>query len=152
MIIDLEPILSGKKDEIIINTNLDIPSNLLEKSSICGLKEVKFVGKIKRILDSINIIGQLEGIMLLKDDITINDVEYKFNSEIEEELTEEITDSKVDLMNYLWQFIQVEIPSKITTNNKIENIEGRGWRFISGDESNKNYAFKDLDKLINERR
>ena len=32
MIIDLEPILSGKKDEIIINTNLDIPSNLLEKS------------------------------------------------------------------------------------------------------------------------
>ena len=31
MIIDLEPILSGKKDEIIINTNLDIPSNLLEK-------------------------------------------------------------------------------------------------------------------------
>lgn len=150
MIIDLEPILSGKKQLIDIDSNLNIPEDLLIKSEIVSLKDVKFVGKIKRLIENITLEAKLEGIMILKDDLTLENVEYNFNIDIEEEIDEEIVESKFDLIKFIWQFIQVEIPSKIITDRTLDHQEGDGWRLISEDD-NKNYAFKDLDKLIKER-
>ena len=149
MIINLEDILNGKKENININTKLNIPDELLVNSEIVSLKELNFIGKIKRLVENLTLEGNLIGIMILKDDITLENIEYKFNINIEEEI-EEIYENKIDLVKNLWQYIQVEVPSKITNNKSISNKQGKGWRFIT-EEDNKNYAFKDLEKLIKER-
>ena len=161
MIIDIEQIITGKKDTIVINENIDIPEVLLEKSSIRTLKNVTFEGKVKRLYDlPLTLEGNLKGNMILSDDITIEDVEYNFNIEVEEELENSddeledlIIDNKLDLLNLLWQLIQVEIPSKVHKNNVDVTMSGNGWKLISEQDlnNNKNNAFKDLDKLLAER-
>ena len=161
MIIDIEQIITGKKDTIVINENIDIPEVLLEKSSIRTLKNVTFEGKVKRLYDlPLTLEGNLKGNMILSDDITLEDVEYNFNIEVEEELENSddeledlIIDNKLDLLNLLWQLIQVEIPSKVHKNNVDVTMSGNGWKLINEEElnNNKNNAFKDLDKLLAER-
>jgi len=161
MIIDIEQIITGKKDTIVINENIDIPKVLLEKSSIRTLKNVTFEGKVKRLYDlPLTLEGNLKGKMILLDDITLEEVEYNFNIELEEELENSedeleqlIVDNKLDLLNILWQLIQVEIPSKIHKNDTDITMSGNGWKLISEQDlnNNKNNAFKDLDKLLAER-
>lgn len=161
MIIDIEQIITGKKDTIVINESIDIPIELLEKSSIRTLENVTFEGRVKRLYDlPLTLEGNLKGKMILLDDITLEEVEYNFNIELEEELENSedeleqlIVDNKLDLLNILWQLIQVEIPSKIHKNDTDITMSGNGWKLISEQDlnNNKNNAFKDLDKLLAER-
>lgn len=156
MIIDLEQIITGKKEEIFINSNIEIPITLLEKSSICKLKDVYFEGKIKSIYDlPLKLEGILKGTMILKDDVTLEEVEYNFNTPVDEELendeTEQIIiDNKLDLLNIIWQLIQVEVPSKVHKDNTSPLLSGNGWKLISEEDldNSKNNAFKDLDQLL----
>lgn len=155
MIIDIEQIITGKKDTIVINEKANIPITLLEKSSIHALENVYFEGKIKR-LDDLPLIleGNLTGKMILADDLTLEEVEYNFNIEVEEddELENIIVDNKINLLDILWQLIQVEIPSKIHKDNTYPSLSGNGWKLISEEEiKNKNNAFNNLDKLVEER-
>jgi len=161
MIIDIEQIITGKKDTIVINESINIPIELLEKSSIRTLENVTFEGKVKRLYElPLTLEGNLKGKMILLDDITLEEVEYNFNIELEEELENSedeleqlIVDNKLDLLNILWQLIQVEIPSKIHKNDTDITMSGNGWKLISEQDlnNNKNNAFKDLDKLLAER-
>ncbi len=150
MIIDLDPILNGLENEIVIDTIVNIPDNMYKNTNIIGLLDINVSAKVKRIVDNINFNGTIKGTMILNDDLTLDNIEYKFSSEIEDNIDEYITDGKLDLLNYIWQYILVEVPSKITHNN-LEKTKGNGWQFIDYKDTC-NYAFKDLDKLINERR
>lgn len=159
MIIDLEPILSGLNDVINIDEDINISNDLLEKSDIKKINNVHFIGKIKRLADlPITLEGKLNGIMTLLDDIDLSEVEYKFTTEVEEELEDSedyeqlIIDNKLNLTDLLWQLIQVEIPSKVhNENSKINNLSGDGWKLISEEDLNKNNAFSELDKMLQER-
>ena len=156
MLIDLEPIFSGLKDSLVIDEDIEIPSELLEKSSIKRLNNVHFVGKIKRLDDlPITISGNLTGVMILLDDIDLSEVEYKFDIPLDEELEDEyselIVNNELNLLDLLWQLIQVEVPSKIHGNNKDIKLSGDGWKLISEEEVSKNNAFSDLDKMLQER-
>ena len=96
--------------------------------------------------------------MILPDDITLEDTEYNFNSEIEEKFIEndqsidnnlKIIQNKLDITDFMWQNILVEIPMKVV-NKKNENlkIQGNGWRLTTEEElekeRNNNSPFKDL--------
>lgn len=156
MYIDLEPIFSGLKDSIVIDEDIIISNELLKDSSIKKLNDVHFNGKIKRLEDlPITIEGNLNGSMILLDDIDLSEVEYNFNIEINEDLEEDyidlIEDNRFDLLSLLWQLILVEVPSKIHGNNINKNISGNGWKLISEEDSVKNNAFSDLDKMLEER-
>ena len=142
MIIDLEPILSGLNDIINVDEYINIPNDLLQNSSIKKLKDVHFVGKIKRIDElPIAIEGKLTGIMTLLDDIDLSEVDYSFETEIEEELEDNddyeelINDNELDLLNLFWQLIQLEIPSKVhNKNSKNNKLSGDGWKLNFGGE------------------
>ena len=157
MIIDLEPILSGLKDSIVIDENIIIPKDLLEKSSIKKIKNTHVIAKLKRLEDlPITMQGKLTGTMTLLDDIDLSEVDYEFNIEIDEELENEeykelIENNKINLLDLLWQLIQVEIPSKVHGKNRTNNLSGNGWRLISEDEINTKNAFSNLDKILQER-
>jgi len=152
MQIDITRILNAYVDEIEINGNVDIPSNLLESSLIDELKNVIINGEITLDEDdNLNLTGKLSGIMMLKDDITFEPVEYSFCTEIEEIL--EKNKNILDITEILWQNILVEIPSKVRSTDEDIDLEGNGWRVISEEKFMKernqsNNAFANLDELL----
>ena len=153
MQIDIIKLLNSYVDNIEINNEVLIPTNLLESSLITELKNVNLVGDITlNDDDNLNLTGQLSGIMILKDDVTLEPVEYKFDTELEEIL--EKSKNILDITDILWQNILVEIPSKVRSTDEDINLEGDGWRVISEEqfikERNKsNNPFANLDELLN---
>ena len=153
MQIDLTKLLNGYIDTIEINEKVNIPENLLEKSLITALTDVNLTGDISlNEDDNLNLTGKLSGIMILKDDITLEPVEYNFNTELEEIL--EKNKNILDITDVLWQNILVEIPSKVRSTDEDINLEGNGWRVISEEQfikerNNSNNPFANLDELLN---
>ena len=165
MIIDITELITNTEDKIIIDTDVFFDKEKLEKTNIRKLINTKFKGQITKIYDEFIISGNLSGTMILPDDITLEDTEYTFKSIIEDKIKEneekiennlKIYQNKLDITDFLWQNILVEIPMKIV-NKKNENkiIKGDGWRLTTEEElkkENSNSPFKDLlEKFSNER-
>ncbi len=139
MIIDLfNLITNGKK--IIIDNDVNISEELLKTSTIRRLNNVHFNGYIDRLIDDTYVLsGVLSGTMVLPDDITLEDYEYDFTSDIEEKIDEtRINYQKtIDITLDLWQNILVEIPLRaVNEKNKDLTLKGDGWRLISEDDVN----------------
>ena len=139
MIIDLfNLITNGKK--IIIDNDVNISEELLKTSTIRRLNNVHFNGYIDRLIDDTYVLsGVLSGTMVLPDDITLEDYEYDFTSDIEEKIDEtRINYQKtIDITLDLWQNILVEIPLRaVNEKNKNLTLKGDGWRLISEDDVN----------------
>ena len=164
MIIDLTSLSTNLQDEVTIDKEIKFDGEYSKNTLIRNLKNTFFNGKVVRISDDLfTLKGIIDGIMILPDDITLEDVEYHFSIQIEENFGEtvendennlEITQNTIDILPFLWQNIVVEIPSKIRSNDeKNINIEGDGWRLIKEDEVhiNNNSPFSDLQKLLDDK-
>ena len=106
--------------------------------------------------------------MVLPDDITLEPVEYSFKSEIEEKFTEfdkfeekslEIVKNRLDITEFLWQNILVEIPLKVVSEkNKNLTLKGNGWRLVTEEElknensNSNNSPISELYNLIDSRK
>lgn len=153
MIIELFDLVSkGKK--INIDNEVNISEELLSTSTIRRLNNVHFNGYIDKLIDdTYELVGTLRGSMIIPDDITLEDFEYNFTSEIEENIDEtRINFQKtLDITEDLWQNILVEIPLKaVNEKNKNIKLEGDGWRLISEDElaNTKNNPLSSLEELL----
>ena len=153
MIIELFDLVSkGKK--INIDNDVNISEELLKTSTIRRLNNVHFNGYINKLIDdTYELVGTLSGTMIIPDDITLEDFEYNFTSEIEENIDEtRINFQKtLDITEDLWQNILVEIPLKaVNEKNKNIKLEGDGWRLISEDElaNTKNNPLSSLEELL----
>lgn len=164
MIIDLTSLSTNLKEEEIVDREVLFNIEYAKNTIIKNLKNVFFKGKIKRVgNDVFTLTGTIDGIMVLPDDLTLEDVDYQFSIQIDENFGEaiennennlEITQNTIDILPFLWQNIVVEIPSKIRSNDKQQvNIEGEGWRLISDDEvhASNNSPFSDLQKLLDDK-
>ena len=154
MKIDLTNLVTNITNSIIINEKVNISDEILKTSSIKRLDNVFFEGRITKDYDmNLELSGVISGIMILSDDITLEDTEYKFKVDILENIEEtfEIVRNNIDILDFLWQTILVEVPLKVR-NPKNENIklEGNGWRLITEDElNNRKYnPFSELSKLL----
>ena len=153
MIIELFDLVSkGKK--INIDRDVNISDELLSTSTIRRLNNVHFNGYIDKLIDdTYELVGTLTGTMIIPDDITLEDFEYNFTSEIEENIEETriIYQKSIDITEDLWQNILVEIPLKaVNEKNKNIKLEGEGWRLISEDElaNTKNNPLSSLEDLL----
>ncbi len=83
--------------------------------------------------------------MILPCSITLEDVAYPFNINIDEALTEEdvkeenfikIINKSIDIIPIIWQNIVMEVPLKVTSQ-KAESLKlrGEGWELIKEDEN-----------------
>ena len=153
MIIDTTKLLNNMTTKINIDNQVIIPKELLTNSLIDELKDISIKGNL--IIDEENqfvLSGNITGIMVLKDDITLEPVDYKFDTDIEE--TIDVLDKNLDITDILWQNIVVEIPSKVRKNNEDIELSGDGWRVITEDQFNEerrkhNNPFSNLDELLN---
>ena len=153
MIIELFDLVSkGKK--INIDRDVNISDELLSTSTIRRLNNVHFNGYIDKLIDdTYELVGTLSGTMIIPDDITLEDYEYNFTSEIEENIDETRINyqKSIDITEDLWQNILVEIPLKaVNEKNKNIKLEGDGWRLISEDEleKTKNNPLSSLEEMF----
>ena len=152
MIIELFDLITNGKT-INIDNDVTIPNELIKESTIRRLNNIHFKGCIKKLIDdTYQLEGTISGIMILPDDITLEDYEYNFTSEIEEKIEEtSITSQKtLDIIGILWQNILVEIPLKaVNEKNKDLTLEGDGWRLIKEDEvKSSNNPLSSLEELF----
>ncbi len=152
MIIELFDLVINNK-KIIIDNDVVISEELLSSSTIRRLENVHFSGTLSRLIDdTYELSGVLKGTMILPDDITLEDYEYNFTSEIEEKIEEtRINYQKtLDITEDLWQNILVEIPLKaVNEKNRDLKLEGDGWRLIGEDDINtENNPLSSLKELL----
>ena len=152
MTIDLFNLVVNNKT-INIDSDIIVPNDYLEKSGIRRLNNIHFKGSIKKLVDdTYSLEGVLTGTMILADDITLEDYEYNFTSEIEENIEETSINLQktLDITDILWQNILIEVPSKVVSDkNKNLKLEGNGWRLISEDDlNNNNNPLSELEDLL----
>ena len=152
MTIDLFNLVVNNKT-INIDSDIIVPNDYLEKSGIRRLNNIHFKGNIKKLVDdTYSLEGVLSGTMILADDITLEDYEYNFTSEIEENIEETSINLQktLDITDILWQNILIEVPSKVVSDkNKNLKLEGNGWRLISEDDlNNSNNPLSELEDLL----
>lgn len=165
MNIDLTKLITSSMEELEFEGIVVIPDSLVQSTQIRELKDIKFKGSVTKLCDGdYQIAGTLTGIMVLPDDITLEDVEVKFVSEIEENFNEfgnqeeknlEIIQNRLDITEFLWQNMLVEIPLKVVSDkNKDLTLEGNGWRLITEEELKKgnNSPFSELSKIFDSRK
>ena len=153
MQIDLTKLLTNRVSSIKVTGNVNIPNEFLKNTRIDELKDIIIDGKItENEEDNLILEGNIKGIMVLEDDITLEPVEYKFDTFITENLDK--NQNILDITDILWQNILVEIPSKVRSTDEDVYLSGDGWRVISEDryneEKNKNNnPFTSLSELLN---
>ena len=167
MNIDLTKLVTSHVEEILVSGEVVIPRALLDGTQVRNLKDTKFDGSIVKLCDGdYQISGNLTGIMVLPDDITLEDVDIKFDSVIEEnfsgnckqeEKNLEIIQNRLDITEFLWQNILVEIPLKVVSEkNEGLTMEGNGWRLITEEEleleKSNNSPFSELSKMFDSRK
>lgn len=154
LIIDLVniPKYGLKLDESINFEGYDLKSVGIEE-----LKDVKLNGSVKiNIADEVILKANLSGTMILLDAIDSSKIEYPFNIEIEENLTDndeynlEKTQNTLDIMNILWQNIVLEVPMRVVKKeNENVSLQGEGWELISDDTKKVDPRLSPLMDLLN---
>ena len=159
MIIDLTRLMIGNTDSILVSDNFVISSDYFLNTPVKRLDNSYFKGNIVRLSDNdYQITGVISGDMILSDDITLEDVIYPYEIEVEEEFSDVLNDeylqivqNKLDITDFLWQNILVEVPSKIKKQgNEDLKLEGDGWRLVTEDElvSSNDSPFSELSKMF----
>ena len=130
-------------DKIDILEDIEIPENYLKNTDIIELSKIKTNGNITLDADNNYLVKlYVSGIMKLNDSITCDLVDYNFTINIEETLENSL--KTLDLIEFLWHYIVLEVPIRFTTS-EVGNIETENYRVISEEEySKKNNPFKDF--------
>ena len=153
MIINLEELNSNIKENIEINEVVEFDDELIENSSIIKLDKIKFNGQIfKDLSDEFILKGVLEGIMYVEDSINLEEVDYPFSIEIDENIEENLENNQnsIDIISILWQNIVLEVPLRYTKVEDFSSYSGDGWRLISEEKVNTNNPFLELKEKFKE--
>ena len=153
MQIDVTKLLSNMANTINISGIINIPKELLENSRIDELDNVYIDGLVNINEEyDLTINATIKGTMVLKDDLTLEPVNYNFSTDIEEDLPN--NQNIIDITDVLWQNILLEIPSKVRSTDEDDiHLSGDGWRVISEEQYEKernkqNNPFSSIDELL----
>ena len=152
MQIDVTKLLTNQSSRIYLDSEVNIPNSFLTNSRIDNLKNIVLKGDMTLNEDNeLVLTANIKGIMVLKDDLTLEPVEYNFDTDIEENLPS--NQNSLDITDILWQNILVEIPSKVRSTDEDVYLSGDGWRVISEDKYNEersksNNPFSSLNELL----
>jgi len=150
--IDITKLLTNYTYSINIVGDVVIPNDMIQDVRIVSFNKLVFTGNASLDEDdNVFITGKLTGQMLLRDDLTLEEIEYSLDVEVEEIL--ENKQNILDITDILWQNILVEIPSKVRKTNEDITLEGDGWRVISEEQfirerNNANNPFSNLGELL----
>lgn len=154
MIIDLNPLFSGIKKVIEINETIVFSTNDLKNTSIKKLDKVYVTGTINKVSDeSVDLKININTVMTLEDSVTLEEVNYPLNIDINKIVGNSIDDSEyykilqntLDILPIVWENIVLEVPLRIVSNERETVIEGDGW---SLNKDNSNSPLSDLKEML----
>ena len=131
--IDLTKLYSGATDELSFDGEYNIPKEVISDSRVKELKDVVISNSIiKKIEDDFEISLNITGKMKISDSITLEDVWYPFDIEIDEKLDEFVENDKkhLDIIAFLWQNIVLEVPLRYTIVSDYKEYQGNGWKLV----------------------
>ena len=124
--------------KLTIDEDFVIKNEYLENTDIRKLDNLHVTGEVEiDYEDNININLELTGTMILPCAVTLKDVEYKFETSIEENIGkfEEIfkkNKNSLEISEILWENIVLEIPIRVVSEAaEPSNTSGDGWELIS---------------------
>lgn len=137
-------------DSYKLNEVVNIPKTYFENSSVKKLDNIKVEGKLYYDSeDNLYADVVISGNMVLADDISLEEVLYPFSIEYNDILDENLKNNQntLDLFEFLWENIVLEVPLKFTKVTNLSEFHGDGWKLMSEDEvSLENNPFHDLLK------
>ena len=151
--IDISKLYNYLEKIIVIDETISFNIEDFGKNEILEDFSVKVNGILTLIDDKINFDYTLSSSILLPCSITLEPVKYDINiknNEIIEDLFINSTKT-LDLKEFLWQNIVVEIPSKVVSENAYDKkYKGSGWELVDKDIPNNN-PFSDLADIISKK-
>ena len=160
MNIDYSLLVSGSVSDIDITNTYSIPKEYFESTDVIALNEIKVEGKIYQnvseddpdeLVEYINC--KITGEMTIADSISLEPVEYPFSIEYDDIIEENCKKSEnvLDIFQFLWENIVLEIPLQFTKVKDLSKFHGDGWKLISEDELKTSHnPFNDLLKDFEE--
>lgn len=143
MKIDLNKLIY--QDKILIDETIDYSKEYLENTDIISLNNVKVQGSIYVDYEKNNVIElNVEGTMILTDAITTEPVPYDFTIEIAENLENSL--KTLDLIEFLWHYIVLEIPIRYSTSDAQELKDKYANVYLEEEVREVNNPFKDFFK------
>ena len=143
MKIDLNKLIY--QDKILIDETIDYSKEYLENTDIISLNNVKVQGSIYVDYEKNNVIElNVEGTMILTDAITTDLVPYDFTIEIAENLENSL--KTLDLIEFLWHYIVLEIPIRYSTSDAQELKDKYANVYLEEEVREVNNPFKDFFK------
>ena len=143
MQIDLNKLIY--QDKILIDESIDYSKEYLENTDIISLDNVKVQGSIYVDYEKNNVIElNVNGTMILTDAITTEPVPYDFTIEIAENLENSL--KTLDLIEFLWHYIVLEIPIRYSTSDAQELKDKYANVYLEEEVREVNNPFKDFFK------
>ena len=131
----------SKVDEkgIVIDDIVSFGEEYIKNTSIQKLENVKVKGRAYySVTNEIIFDCKVEGAFVLLDAIDLEPIDYPFNIEISEILSENASEinknelKRLDIMDILWQNIVLEVPISVKREpNKEYKLEGEGWELVN---------------------
>ncbi len=160
MEIDLSLLQSGTVETIDLTNEYTIPEEYFKDTDILALNNVKVEGNVYRDISEDDpdeyqeyIKCTVSGNMTIKDSISLEPIEYPFSLEYDDILEENCKKNEniLDIFQFLWENIVLEIPLQFTKVEDLSKFHGDGWRLIREDElKTSNNPFSDLLKDFKE--
>ncbi len=133
------------KDKILIDDTISYSKDYLKDSDILELNNIKVNGSIYVDYEKNNVIElKVKGTMMITDAITTETVPYDFEIEIEEILENSL--KTLDLIEFLWHYIVLEIPIRYTTSDPHELKNKYKDVYLEEEVREVNNPFKDFFK------
>ena len=143
MQIDLNKLIY--QDKILIDETIDYAKEYLENTDIISLNNVKVQGSIYVDYEKNNVIElNVLGTMILTDAITTDPVPYDITIEIAENLENSL--KTLDLIEFLWHYIVLEIPIRYSTSDAQELKDKYANVYLEEEVREVNNPFKDFFK------
>ena len=144
--IDLTILYSGSTEELSFDGDYSIPKEKINDPRIIELDTIKIDNSlIKKIEEDFEITLDIKGKMKIYDSVTMDEVWYPFDIQIDEKLDEFVEKDKksLDIIEFLWQNIVLEVPLRYTLVTDYDEYQGDGWKLVSEEELGNN-PFKTL--------
>ena len=139
--IDLNKLYNRDIDKIELNETYTIPQELITDDRIKSLTPVKVEGFINLVQDEeleeqIYINCNITGKMTLLDSISLKEIDYDFSIDFDDYIDENLknNENRLDILSFLWENIELEVPIKYTKEDDLEKFHGKDWRLISEEE------------------
>lgn len=156
MPINLTKLITNLTDKIIIDEEIEFDKEYLKNTDIKDISKVKINGYIKPNEGNFDVILNVKCTLTLICSISLKDVKYDIDIDINEVIGEDnedilfeennkIINNTIDLIPIIWQNIILEVPLKVISPDiDVKNLQGEGWKFITEEE----VKVKDIDPRL----